>query len=238
MSDLFLDDEVRIWAEKTQLVWTKIPDFLKMFPRGKVIHVIRDPRSVLASFKKYTYAPKPAYLGAIFNCYDSMKMGLKYRSEFASNRYFLVKYEDILTIPEATVGGLFDFLELSKDHNLLSQNGWLDAHGNPWYHNSAFLSPGEQDSEFDRPAAIHRWKDNLSDEEISLCEAINGQLLEAYGYESSKISENWPKILKPLFSNEKLSVYFHRWVATGRGVEEFPNDPLKPENWEENVLSS
>ena len=58
------------WAEKTQLVWTKIPEFLKIFPNSKAIIVIRDPRSILCSFKKITSAPKPLYLGAIFNSFD------------------------------------------------------------------------------------------------------------------------------------------------------------------------
>ena len=50
------------------LCWTKIPDFLSMFPDGKVIHVIRDTRDVLSSFKRVTYEPGLKYLDAVF-CY-------------------------------------------------------------------------------------------------------------------------------------------------------------------------
>ena len=32
------------------------PEFIKIMPNGKAIIVVRDPRSVLASFKKFTNA--------------------------------------------------------------------------------------------------------------------------------------------------------------------------------------
>ena len=35
-------------------MWREIPTFIGMLPNAKAIHIIRDPRSVLASFKKYT----------------------------------------------------------------------------------------------------------------------------------------------------------------------------------------
>lgn len=235
MSDLFLTGQVQSWAEKTQLVWTKIPAFLDMFPQGKVIQIVRDPRSVLASFKKYTYAPEPAYLGAIFNCYGSMSSGLAYKKEFNISRYYLLKYEDVLTSPEKTLIDLFNYLGLSTDHELLNMNGWKDVRGNPWQHNTAFLTSGVKNNKFDKLAAINRWKNNLSNWEIALCEAINKELLDSYGYERSGISEEWPTILKPLMADDKLTGYLRRWIGEGLGVEEFPTDPLLPENWEENV---
>jgi len=235
MSDLFLSDQVQSWAEKTQLVWTKIPAFLEMFPQGKVIHIVRDPRSVLASFKKYTYAPEPAYLGAVFNCYDSMSSGLSYQNQYDSNHYRLLRYEDILTAPEKTLFNLFDFLEMSVAHDLLSEEGWQNAWGRPWQHNSAFLPENATGSDFDQSAAINRWKHNLAGWEVALCEAINGELLDRYGYKRSGVTETWPVLIRPLLTDPKLTQYLQRWFVTGQGVEEFPTDPLKSENWEENV---
>ena len=87
----FLEKNItKKWGRKTQLVWRQIPDFLKIFPKGKAINIIRDPRSVLASFKKSTYNPEPAYLGAIFNCYDQWKKSLLYKKNilFKVHMYF------------------------------------------------------------------------------------------------------------------------------------------------------
>lgn len=236
MVDLFLTDKVQSWAEKTQLVWTKIPAFLEMFPKGKAIHIVRDPRSVLASFKKFTYAPEPAYLGAIFNCYDSMSSSLAYKEQFEASHYYLLKYEDILISPEETLNDLFNFLDLSADHDLLSEEGWKDAHGNPWHHNSAFLPANAPGGEFDKSVAINRWKNNLSNWEVALCETVNGELLDIYGYERSDVTEAWPTLLTPLLSDDKLTAYLRGWLVVGKGVEEFPTDPIKPENWGENSV--
>jgi len=233
MSSLFLNDQVHNWAEKTQLVWTKIPAFLEMFPKGKAINVVRDPRSVLASFKKVTYAPEPAYLGAIFNCFDSMNASVAYKERFGSNRFYSIKYEDLLTAPRETLSDIFDFLGLTKDHDLLSQDGWKDARGAPWHHNSAFLPKNAKSSAFINSDSINRWKDNLESWEIALCEAVIGDTLDAFGYKPSGISENWQRYLQSVLCDSKLTRYLDRWLNEGQGVEEFPTDPLKPENWEE-----
>jgi len=38
-----------------------------------------------------------------------------------------------------------------------------------------------------------------------------------------------------LLADDKLTSYLHRFIVEGEGIEEFPTDPLKPENWEENA---
>ncbi|RJR32847.1 MAG: sulfotransferase [Desulfobacteraceae bacterium] len=233
MADLFLKEDGKAWAEKTQLVWTRIPAFLGMFPAGKVIHVVRDPRSVLASFKKFTYAPEPAYLGAIFNCYDSMKSGLQFKSEFPENRYHLLKYEDVVNSPRETLTRLFDFLGFHVEHDLLSEKDWKDPLGNPWNHNSAFAPKDAAPSRFDKQAAVSRWEKNLSEDEISTCECVNSELMKTYGYERSGIIPDWVATLKMLLSDERLAFYLKRWATDGRGVEEFPTDPINPANWED-----
>lgn len=229
-SDLFLGGEVHSWADKTQLAWTKIPDFLEMFPKGKAIHIIRDPRNVMASFKKATYCPEPAYMGAVFNCYDSMKSGLAYRDQFDRSRYFLATFEDLLRDAEKMLIRLFDFLELSCDHDLMSQETWVDVKGKPWLHNSQFATEGKP---FNKQAAIERWKNNLSEMDIALCESINGGLMDHYGYERSGISVPWNKMIEPVLFDDTLCGYLRKWVVYGQGVEAFPTDPLNPENWGE-----
>ena len=79
---LFVNSEAELWGEKTTLVWTKIPAFFEMFPNGRVIHIIRDPRAILLSWKKMTNAPGNDYLDAILNCRDSMALMEEYKIRF------------------------------------------------------------------------------------------------------------------------------------------------------------
>ena len=67
MQDCFLKgSEKEVWGEKSNVAWGAIPKFLEMFPQGKCIFILRDPRDVLCSFKRMTTNPSPGYMDAIF----------------------------------------------------------------------------------------------------------------------------------------------------------------------------
>lgn len=218
------------WAEKMQLVWRSIPNFLEMFDDGKAVLVVRDPRSVLASFKEFTYAPEPRYLGAIFNALDSMQKGREYRQQLDRDQFYIVRYEDVVREPESTVKGLLNFLGLSTDHDLLSEEGWTDTSGDRWHVNSAF----DEGESFDKNAAVHRWRGNLEKWELALCERVNGEMMEAYGYELSGVSVSESKYLDIIRQGEQIRSFFEQWKHTGEGVEQYPTDPTDPDNWAEN----
>ena len=61
------------WGEKTNVCWERVPDFLRLFPAGKAVVIVRDPRDVLASFKAFTYEKGLRYLDAAYNCLGSLR---------------------------------------------------------------------------------------------------------------------------------------------------------------------
>ena len=233
MGDLFLDKSVTKWGEKTQLVWRQIPNFFKIFPNGKAINIIRDPRSVLASFKKSTYNPEPAYMGAIFNCFDSMKKSYEYKKKYGS-KFLSFRYEDIALNPKKTLKKIYKFLNLKSDHDLLNEKKWLNADGSKFIHNSVFASKNERKDEFDFRGSINRWRSQLSSSEIAFCQFINKDLMKLYDYKISKKDKDWDKLLPIIFNNNKILSYFKKWVLINEGIQEFPNNPLDPKNWDEN----
>ena len=237
MAELFLSGGGRAWGEKVQLVWRSIPAFLDMFPTGgRVVHLVRDPRNVLASWKRYTYAPPPSYLGAAFNALDSMRLGLDYRARLDPSRYRLVRFEDLLADPAGTMTGIFAFLGLDAGHDLLDETGWLDAHGEPWVHNSAFHGREGRDAAFDAGAALRRWERHLTPADTALCEAVCAGPMAELGYEPSGADVPWPQVVGSLMGDPKLEDYLRRWLVRGEGAEDFPTDPLQPGNWEENAV--
>ncbi len=234
MSDLLLGTDIRHWAEKTQLVWTKIPYFIDSFDEGRAIMIVRDPRSVLASFKEYTYEPAPAYLGAIFNMLDVFNKAAEYRESISESQFHVIRYEDIVLEPYNTLEKAFQFLNLSTDHDLLSEKGWKTTSGEAWEANSAY----DDSDDFDAIAAINRWKDHLERWEVSLCEWIIGESMAEFNYKQQEVSEPEKSHVDVLRDDPQLSTFLTHWQETGEGVEAFPSDPNDPANWEENAKTS
>jgi hypothetical protein len=163
-----------------------------------------------------------------------MRRSESYRAEYPPDRYSTLRYEDIAQQPRKQLEEVFDFLDLPTQKELESSEAWQTPDGSSWTSNSAF---GEEDpDQFDTEAAINRWKKHLTDWEVNLCEAVNGDIMETFGYErSDRPSVSWKNFVEPLLERNDLTQYLERWLRTGDGVEAFPTDPLDSQNWSENA---
>jgi hypothetical protein len=233
MSSIYIDSPIVHWAEKNQLLWREIPQFLKMMPNGKAIHILRDPRSVLLSFKNYTYVDPPGYVGAIFNCYDSMMHAVEYQKTLPKDRYYVVRYEDLVLNTQDTVNSIWDFLDLSKDIDVNDRKKWTDAYGKPWYVNSSFCDNTEKSS-YDTNLSMNRWMNKLSPAEIGLTEGVCGELMHKFDYSLSRNEVDWLDAIKLIVDDETMMTYYRDWLLEKKGIEAFPTNPLLKENWEEN----
>ena len=234
MTVLWLDDVKRHWVEKCQLLWREIPEFIESQPNGRAIFVLRDPRSVLASFKNFTYADPPAYLGAVFNCLDAMQRAKAYREGPFAERVRIVRYEDAARNPDATRSELFRFLGVDPDGWRGQGDEWADAYGDPWHANSSFHDNDDGQS-FSVDASIRRWEGNLETAEIHLAEAVCGPVMEEFGYRMSGATAEWADVLRLFLFDETMTDHFRRWLFKNEGIQAFPTDPLLKENWQENV---
>ena len=96
---LRINPRIKISGEDSAMNWRFIEIFCKLYKNAKVIHIIRDPRSIFASWKKITY-DKKNYWGCIINCIDNMNYALAYSKNKNKNNYMAVKFEDVLLKPE------------------------------------------------------------------------------------------------------------------------------------------
>ncbi len=66
MVETFCDGRLDMrWGEKSLMQWSNIPLFFEMFPNGQVVHMVRDPRDVLASYREFTNEVQFRYLDAV-----------------------------------------------------------------------------------------------------------------------------------------------------------------------------
>lgn len=232
MSDLLLnDDKAKIWGEKTTLVWSQIPNFFDMFPNGRVIHIIRDPRAVLASWKKMTHAPGYDYLDAVFNCIDSMKKSNIYKNTYTDENYISVRFETLVKYPESVAREVCQKLNIKFYDELTNPKQFLNKSGERWKGNSMFENNLTEIS----TSSLDTWKKKLESWEIAFIQKLMPNLLSDYGYEMENINKvNFDTIIDKILSSDLVSHGALNLLLTKNGLERFPLNPLKPESWGNN----
>lgn len=229
MSLLWLGGEKKHWMEKNQLVWREIPAFLGTVRNGRAIMVIRDPRSVLASTRKWTIAPPPAYLGAVFNCFDALQHARDYAAQLPADRFMIVRYEDAARDPTGIADTVLRFLKLDPERFKYAPDTWTGAYGEKWQFNSSFVS---QKKTFNVSEAIDRWK-VLDPNDLAFCEFVCGPLMAGFDYPTTGARLDWPSLLKSLMTDNVLNQWLRDYLIKNRGVQSFPLDPLNRDNWSE-----
>ncbi|MBI4309189.1 MAG: sulfotransferase [Candidatus Omnitrophica bacterium] len=220
----------KFWGEKTNLVWSKIPYFLALFPQGRVIHIIRDPRAVLASWRKFTHAPGNDYLDSIINCYDSMHMALHYARQFSQQRYLFVRYEDLVSDPRATAANICTKFDVPYDEAMLDDSKFESILGDQWKSNTIY----DEQLKGISKVMINRWESELKDWEILLTELIMDDMLEKFQYAQSGINKDEKLMAQAIHEVRKSDLATEgmiRFLLTKKGFERYPVDPMARENW-------
>ena len=223
----FFNSSDKRWGEKTLLEWSNVPTFLSMFSQGKCIHVLRDPRDVLASYKNMTFEKGENYLDAIFASLHSFNTSIKYKTILPQNRYLIVIYEDLIKDTKKITQNICEFLEIKFEKAMLDPKNYRSLDGKSFDFKTHTSFPTENVKPLDR------WKTKLSDYEIQFTEAIIGSQMNKFGYElSTNIDNNYiTRLIDIIFKNPLLKERIINLIQTGDGVESYPSDPTDPDNW-------
>jgi Sulfotransferase family len=148
------------WAEKTPKNILVIDTLFAWFPAAQFIHMIRDPRDAFCSIRQKAAKDKPNWatwtpeLTAEEWC-RRINSGVAWRER--PERYREVRYEDLVSQPEATLRSLFAFLDEPWEASVLE-------------HNPTFST------------SVGRWQRELSAAEVAAIEAVAGETMHALGY--------------------------------------------------------
>ena len=221
MRQMLTRDEADVrWVEKLAMQWSDVPIFLEMFPDGRVLHIVRDPRDVTASYKAMTFEPGNTFLDAAFNCRSSMEHARLYERDYP-DRFMLVRAEDLAANPDTWVRQLCDCLGLDFDDRMLDPRSF-HADGEEWSTNSSF----NEDFARIRPLKP-RWPEHLSRSELLFVELITQPFLTEFGYEHSgclPVSDEWNQ-LYGYTDDPFLGQRFERWLREGKGSQGYRTDP-------------
>ena len=171
------ENEIRYFVGHCARSWL-IPaeKIFKEFPDSFILQPIRDPRALVASKKQVSSnveQKSPDVIELHINQWiDSVVQGLKSALRFP-DRYCVIKYEDLVAEPEATMKNLSEFLGLPYN-KVLSEPHYL---GSSWRGNSAFGPTQGVDK-----TRTSSWREKLSEIEVRTIEKIAGCLMFPLGY--------------------------------------------------------
>lgn len=159
---------------------------LSLFPEARFIHLIRDPRAVVASLRAAAsswgrhWAPRGVLAGAE-SWRDAVNEGLAIRE--LTSQYYELRYEALLADPETEVLELFNWLQLPADKTMCEEivkNGDISRLRSG---KGTALAPSTVPDQFFRKGLAESWRSELKTYQVGLIEHVGGDLMDRLGYQ-------------------------------------------------------
>lgn len=223
----------KIIGEYANAEWRSIEEFLRFHKDNYSIHVIRDPRAMLSSWKKITFSKGYKYLNSVFNWIDSADYYLKYKKKFSKKRYLLIKFEEMHKKPKKISRDLCTFLNIRFDNNMIQTSKWKKLLCNSFnYVNESAYNNKAKVYGFS-VKRIDAWKEHLEDWEVNLINHLCQKRLKKLNYKFEKIDNQLlKKGIRILNKDPFLKKRYKEFLFTKKGNNMSLNDPTDPKNWE------
>ncbi len=160
-----------------------LPKLLKTFPEAKFIHMVRDPRDNVRSFKQASFdLNDTAALAERWNYYN--KQALKFAKKYPK-KCLIIRFEDLLGQSEDTLRKICSFLKVPYTLELLN---FYKNPKNVFEWNKKVAEP------LDIKAA-YKWKTKMEQAELDKVNYICKDLINYFGYELPPLSSSKNKLM-------------------------------------------
>lgn len=161
------------WGEKTPVHIWQLPVLHKMFPNMRALHIVRDPRATVASLIEAPFTKLTDPLALAWDWSRSVARALELEPQLPLTT---VRYEDLVSSPEAAVRAVCRAADLVFDPGMLDHSGGADRYvpRQPWMGNLR------------RPLStsrVRRWREVLSADDVLHVEAATAGLMRRLGYD-------------------------------------------------------
>jgi hypothetical protein len=166
------------WGEKRPGYWRDPGVILRLFPNAQIVHLVRDPRSCVASLMRMPWwrasMPSSAALWLMSNR-DLGRLGRR----LPPDRYHRLRYEDLLADQRQTLQSLCAFLGEDFDEQMI-EHGSAARDIVPTRQVWHGLVQGALDS-----GRIDAWRKDLAPSEVGLVEWVARREMARQGYAPS-----------------------------------------------------
>lgn len=191
-----IHDQAEYWCCKSMESVYYINEIEEAGLNPVYIYIYRDGRDVALSFKKAIVGPKHIYhLAKKWS--TEQELSLSFINPLSSNRYIMVKYEELITDTNKVMHDICQKLGISFKEEVLdyfhAQESLLTANSGTMWKN--LTRPIMHDN-------FNKFRGELSKDEIVIFESVAGQALNKLGYKTIY----WPDTINQ-FSTEEINKF-------------------------------
>ena len=162
-----LQNNKTVWGDKSPNLEHYYNDVQMIMPNAKMIHIVRDGRSVAYSMN--SRASTHLLLSAQ-RWVEGNSRALINQQIVGEDRYLIIKYEDLLTAPDKSLRKVCLFIGIDFDERILQATDEQITEGQNYVKQQLDKSK------------IDKWKEQLTSTEIRKIEEIQGPGLRKLGY--------------------------------------------------------
>lgn len=183
-----------------------VPAVVNSFETVRCVHVIRDPRAVIASWKKAKYLSHDyPFLMMIRHWRKSVALARRWSRRYSD--YAIVKYEEFALEPEREMRRIAEMCDVDYHPQMLDSSRYRDGAGEPWSSNTSYRSEdGDVTDDF-----VNRWRQRLSSDETGLIEELCTPEMAWLGLERDTEEGQLERLMQPV-SFERNSNEEDEWV--------------------------
>ena len=161
------------WGEKTPYHIFHAESMMRLFPAAKIITMLRDPRSAVASMNRFPVLGNDTTLNARHWLDTYTKGSATLEAAVPASQRLTIRYEDLIEQPEMIVKQVCDFLDEQYDPSLLT-----------FYETSARFEGTDLQPKTEQPIQgdPESWRNDLTDRQLATVEAVCGNRMEQLGY--------------------------------------------------------
>jgi len=203
-----ISDTIQCVGDKTPFYCLKLPELTRIFPGGRIIHIVRDGRDAAVSqlhhahragIKNVLTPGSENFMAQFSHAAVNWKNHVEQARQFGrtyADRYMEIRYEDLLDDPEDVIRQVFSFLSVDTKTVLVRE-----AVAQASFSRITGREQGEEDKNaFVRKGIAKDWKNYFNPDVLSLFLQLTGTLLEDLGYLDSASDTAAPS-----------------WAGSGRG---------------------
>lgn len=197
------------FCEKTPQHLQNVKKILSIYPKAKIINLIRDGRDTVNSLIKMPWRPEGLINNSRF-WKKYISYGLKAQDEFEKSfpeSFITVRYEDLLKNPAETMQEITSFVGVDFEEAVTKPSGIKTDDANifsDWETSWKHKSLEEIDS-----TRISAWQKELSDQDQLILNWHQKKVLESLGYESTEETKlSFPDMLR--VAQEYASIFFKK----------------------------